>query len=82
MDKIWKCGSYPADLTLNIIVRPATRSRSGELGRIPKILSLPVFRQMSASECSLSNEWAVSADEVKCPTSLEPNQVRGLGQDC
>ena len=52
-------------------VRRATRSRSGELERTPRILSPLVFKRMSASECSTSNGRAVSADEVKCRSTIE-----------
>jgi hypothetical protein len=52
----------------------------GGVGRTPKSPSLPVFRQMSASEYSTSNGRVASADEVKCPTVLKPKSVRGLGQ--
>ncbi|OUC15181.1 MAG: hypothetical protein B0A82_08275, partial [Alkalinema sp. CACIAM 70d] len=38
----------------------------GGVGKDFKNLSLLVFRQMSASECSTSNGRAASAEEVKC----------------
>jgi hypothetical protein len=52
--------------------RYARDSKSFEgVGKGLKSLSLPVFGQMSASECSTSNGRAVSADEVKCPSIFE-----------
>jgi mRNA interferase MazF len=55
---------------LEEVVLRATRKSLGGAGRTPKSLSLPVFRQMSASECSTSNGRAVSAEEVKCRSTF------------
>jgi hypothetical protein len=52
--------------------RWARDSKSFEgVGKGLKSLSLPVFGQMSASECSTSNGRAVSAEEVKCQSIFE-----------
>ena len=42
----------------------------GGVGRGSKTLSLPVFRQMSALECSTRKGRAVSADKVKCRSTF------------
>ena len=63
-------GCYAETFSLLIVSR-ATRKSFGGVGKDSKPLSLSVFRQMSASECSTSNGRAISADEVKCRSAFE-----------